>query len=57
MSDVGERINGGAVMDERSPEKDAILCVHRHCYSSRSTDDPRCKVHGAHEWRNEWNAR
>lgn len=25
VSDTGDRINGGAVMDERSPEKDAML--------------------------------
>ena len=25
MSEMGERINGGAVKDERSPENDAIL--------------------------------
>ena len=25
MRDVGDKINGGAVSDERSPEKEAIL--------------------------------
>ena len=29
VSEMGERMNGGAVKDERSPEKDAILTAGR----------------------------
>lgn len=35
MSEVGERINGGAVIDERSPETVVILCVHQRGLRAR----------------------